>query len=245
MNWEHLRAFLWLQSRITANKSKRAGTLSNTLYTIILVLAVIVGIASFAGALAGGISLAHTERPALLMYVWDGLIAVFMFVWIMTLSIDLQRSELLPLEKFLHYPVSISGLFLINYVASILSEHVAMCLFIPAMFGLVIGIIIGKGVSMLLIFPLLLAFLLMVTAVTYQFRGWLAVLMMNKRHRRTVVTVVTVCSILLFQLPWLSSRILGHGSRRGRSPAISNVQQFTDQLPTINKVVPLGWLHMA
>jgi hypothetical protein len=33
MNWEHLRAFLWLQSRITANKSKRAGTLSNTLYT--------------------------------------------------------------------------------------------------------------------------------------------------------------------------------------------------------------------
>jgi hypothetical protein len=176
------------------------------------------------------------------LYVWDGLIAVFMFVWIMTLSIDLQRSELLPLEKFLHYPVSISGLFLINYAASILSEHVAMCLFIPAMFGLTVGIVIGKGVGMLLLLPLLLAFLLMVTAVTYQFRGWLAVLMMNKRHRRTVITAVTVCTMLIFQLPWLSTRIMGVGSRRGRSPSISNARQFASLLPTVNKVIPLGWL---
>ena len=240
MNWEHLRTFLWLQSRITANKSKRAGSLSSALHTVIVVLAVIVGIASFAGSLAAGLGLLRDESPTVLLYVWDGLIAVFMFVWLMTLSIDLQRSELLPLEKFLHYPVSISGLFLINYAASILSEHVAMCLFIPAMFGLAVGIVLGKGAGMLLLFPLLISFLLMVTAVTYQFRGWLAVLMMNKRHRRTVITAVTVATMLIFQLPWLSSRMFG--SRRGTSPGIFKIQQLSELAPVVNMVVPLGWL---
>jgi len=240
MNWEHLRTFLWLQSRITANKSKRAGSLSSALHTVIVVLAVIVGIASFAGSLAAGLGLLRDESPTVLLYVWDGLIAVFMFVWLMTLSIDLQRSELLPLEKFLHYPVSISGLFLINYAASILSEHVAMCLFIPAMFGLAVGIVLGKGAGMLLLFPLLISFLLMVTAVTYQFRGWLAVLMMNKRHRRTVLTAVTVSTMLIFQLPWLSSRMFG--SRRGTSPGIFKIQQLSELAPVVNMVVPLGWL---
>jgi len=240
MNWEHLRTFLWLQSRITANKSKRAGSLSSALHTVIVVLAVIVGIASFAGSLAAGLGLLRDESPTVLLYVWDGLIAVFMFVWLMTLSIDLQRSELLPLEKFLHYPVSISGLFLINYAASILSEHVAMCLFIPAMFGLAVGIVLGKGAGMLLLFPLLISFLLMVTAVTYQFRGWLAVSMMNKRHRRTVITAVTVATMLIFQLPWLSSRMFG--SRRGTSPGIFKIQQLSELAPVVNMVVPLGWL---
>jgi hypothetical protein len=115
-----------------------------------------------------------------------------------------------------------------------------MCLFIPAMFGLAVGIVLGKGAGMLLLFPLLISFLLMVTAVTYQFRGWLAVLMMNKRHRRTVITAVTVATMLIFQLPWLSSRMFG--TRRGRSPSISNIQQFSRLAPVINMAVPLGWL---
>jgi hypothetical protein len=40
-----------------------------------------------------------------------------------------------------------------------------------------------------------------VTAVTYQFQGWLASLMVNKRRRRMVIVLVTSTFILLGQLP--------------------------------------------
>jgi hypothetical protein len=46
--------------------------------------------------------------------------------------------------------------------------------------------------------------------------------------------------MLIFQLPWLSSRMFG--SRRGRSPVISSTLQFSELAPTVNMAVPLGWL---
>lgn len=54
---------------------------------------------------------------------------------------------------------------------------------------------------MLLVLPLLAAFVLMVTALTYQFQGWLASLMSNPRRRRTIIVLITMAFILLFQVP--------------------------------------------
>jgi ABC-2 type transport system permease protein len=242
MNWEHLRAFLWLRSRIKANMSKRASGLTNTLNTVLMVIAVIAAIAAFIGSLSLSYFLIAKQSPSIVLYVWDGVVSVFLFFWIVMLSVELQRSELLPLEKFLHYPISVSGLFLINYVASVLSEHTAVFVFIPAMLGLSLGLVLVRGVAMLWLFPLLLSFLLMVTALTYQFRGWLAVLMLNKRHRRTVVTVVTLVSVLLFQLPYLSTRVFG--GRRSRRPGITitSNEQLGQIAKTASMTVPLGWL---
>ena len=242
MNWEHLRAFLWLRSRIRANMSKRASGLTNPLNTLLMVIAVITAIAAFVGSLSLSYFLIGKQSPSVLLYVWDGVVALFLIFWIITLSVELQRSELLPLEKFLHYPVSVSGLFLINYVASVLSEHTAIFVFVPAMLGLSLGLVLDRGVAMLWLFPLLLSFLLMVTAVTYQFRGWLAVLMLNKRHRRTVVTVVTFVSILLSQVPYLSQRAFG--GRRSRRPGITitSNEQTAQIAKTASMTVPLGWL---
>src|SRR5678815_1272341 len=239
MNWEHLRAFLWLRARLNANEAKRASSLTNTLNTTLMILAIIIGIAAFAGSLALSYYLVAKQSPEVVLYVWDGVVAAFLFFWLVILSVELQRSELLPLEKFLHYPISVSGLFLINYVASVLSEHVAVFLFIPAMLGLSLGLVIGRGVAMLWLFPLLLAFLLMVTAVTYQFRGWLAVLMLNKRHRRTVVTVITLVTMLLFQLPYLSTRMMGRP--RSQRQAITSAEQLGQIAKTASMTVPLGW----
>ena len=47
-----------------------------------------------------------------------------------------------------------------------------------------------KGILLLPVLPALAAFLLMVTALTYQFQGWLASLMSNPRRRRTVIVVI-------------------------------------------------------
>ncbi len=63
------------------------------------------------------------------------------------------------------------------------------------MFGFALALVLtSRGSLLLRVLPLLAAFLLMVTALTYQFQGWLASLMSNPRRRRTVIVMITVCS---------------------------------------------------
>src|SRR6185369_10076515 len=73
--------------------------------------------------------------------------------------------------------------------------------FVPGMVGLILGQVFAGSVRMLLALPLLAAFVLALTALTYQFQGWLASLMSNPRRRRTVVVFVTGGFILLAQAP--------------------------------------------
>ena len=115
------------------------------------------------------------------------------------LLIELQRSELLSLDKFLHLPVSLKGAFLVNYFGSLV--NLTLALTVPAMAGLALGLVLGYGPAMLVLVTLVPTFLLMVTALTYQFQGWLASLMVNNRRRRTIIVVVTMSFILVAQLP--------------------------------------------
>jgi ABC-2 type transport system permease protein len=52
VNWRHLKAFVWLRSRLLVNQWRRAGSLNTILMSIILVVAVLMiiplGIGSFA-----------------------------------------------------------------------------------------------------------------------------------------------------------------------------------------------------
>src|SRR5262249_29390907 len=125
---------------------------------------------------------------------------VFLFAWLIGLLTQLQRSEALTLEKFLHLPVSLTSVFFINYVSSVLLSF-SLILFGPAMLGLALGLAFGRGPMMLLQLPLLASFLLSVTALSYQFQGWLAALMANPRRRRTVLVVLTAVVLLISQVP--------------------------------------------
>ena len=58
-----------------------------------------------------------------------------------------------------------------------------------------------KGPRLLVLFPLLATFLLMVTGITHQFREWLHVLMLNKRRRRAIIAFVATSFLLLVQVP--------------------------------------------
>src|SRR5262245_2744474 len=112
---------------------------------------------------------------------------------------ELQRSESLSMQNFLHLPVSVSGVFVLNYLGSLLS--LTMVVLVPAMVGLTLGMIFGHGPATIVVLPLLAAFLLALTALTYQFQGWIASLMINKRRRRTIVMLITTAFILLAQMP--------------------------------------------
>jgi hypothetical protein len=69
------------------------------------------------------------------------------------------------------------------------------------MIGLSIASVVTHGPAMLLLFPLVTGFILLVSGPTYQFRGWMATLMRDKRRRRLIITVVTISFVLMTQIP--------------------------------------------
>ncbi len=167
--------------------------------TILAVAALLIAAFMAVALFLIGLLLLPEAPPSVLLYVWDGVVLVFLFWWGIGILTELQRSEALSLDKFLHLPVSLTSAFLINYCSSLLS--LTMIVFLPAMIGLSFGLVFAFGPVMLLLFPLFAAFLLMVTALTYQFQGWLASLMANKRRRQTIIVMLTMGMILLCQLP--------------------------------------------
>ncbi len=201
MNGQHFRAFLWLRWRLRVNQIRKAGTANAVILAVLAALAGLFALLLFIAMFLVGLLALGESPPAVILYVWDGLVVAFLFTWLIALVADLQRSEALSLQKFLHLPVSPAGAFVVNYVTSLFS--LTMVVFAPAMLGLSLGLVFSRGAEELLLLPLLLAFLLMVTALTYQLQGWLAALMSNPRRRNTVIVVATLCAVLLAQLPQL------------------------------------------
>jgi ABC-2 type transport system permease protein len=199
VNWEHLKTYIWLRWRLSVNQVRRTGAIGVIISAILTALMMVGGFITFiAGLLVGILALSRVE-PWVMMAVWDGVAAAFVFFWLIGLMTELQRTELLSLNNFMHLPISLAGAFLINYLGS--SFGLSLVLFPPAMIGLAIGLTLSRGIAMLVLFPLIVAFFLMMTAVTYQFRGWLASMMTNPRRRRTIVAVISLLFILITQLP--------------------------------------------
>jgi hypothetical protein len=197
---QHLRAFLWLRWRLRVNQVRKAGTLNAVLLAILAGAGAILAVVLFVVGLLVGVFVLREVDPLVLLFVWDGLVVAFLFSWCVGLLTELQRSEGLSLDRFLHLPVSLSGVFLINYLSSLFSFN--LIVFVPAMLGLWLGLL-SRGPAMLLLLPLLVAFFLAVTALTYQFQGWLASLMTNQRRRRTIIVVLTMVFVILCQAPQL------------------------------------------
>ncbi|MFI5457497.1 MAG: hypothetical protein ACHRXM_18800 [Isosphaerales bacterium] len=212
MNWQHLQAFVWLRWRLLANQWRRAGALNAVLMIIVTVGALVTAVPLFIGCFTLGLYLIPKAAPAHLMYAWDGVVVVFLFCWGIGLVTELQRTEPLSLSKFLHLPVSVNGAFLINYVSSLL--RLSLIVFGPVMFAFALALIFVKGMLLLPVLPSLAAFLLMVTALTYQVQGWLAALMSNPRRRRTVIVATTMTFVLITQLPNLLNFYAPWGAQR-------------------------------
>ena len=229
MNWQHLRAFVWLRWRLLTNQWRRAGKVNAAILMIATVGALVTAIPLFIGCFMLGLYAIPKAEPAQLMYAWDGVIALFLLFWSIGLVTELQRTEPLSLSKLLHLPVSVKGAFLINYLSSLV--RLSLVVFGPIMLGYSLALVVEKGLSELLVLPLLAAFLLMITALTYQIQGWLASLMTNPRRRRTVIMSITAFFILCSQLPNLINfaRPWGNQGRADRS------KQLVEDLALVNR----------
>lgn len=223
MNWEHLKAFCWLRWRLSANAWRRGGAINALLMTILAIGTFVMAVPLFVGCFVLGLYVFPKATPVQLMYAWDGIVVGFIFFWSIGLLTELQRTESLSLAKFMHLPVSVNGAFLINYVSSLV--RLSTIVFVPILLGLGLSLPLSRGASMLTVLPATGAFLLMVTAVTYQFQGWLAALMSNPRRRRTVVMIVTVAFVLIFQLPNLVRFVGPWPGRRNAEQATKLVEE--------------------
>jgi hypothetical protein len=254
VNVGQLRAILWLRWRLRYNQLRRAGALNAILLAIFVVGAFIFAAIVFVASAVSGIFLPEDFTPPILLLIYDGLVVGFLFAWAIGVVSELQRSEVLTLEKFLHLPVSLTGAFFINYLSSLAS--LTLLIFGSALVGLSLGLIFSRGLAALLLLPLVVAFLFMVTALTYQFQGWLATLMVNQRRRRTIIFVVTVAFILICQLPNLinvarpwewgnqsSDHRMTASERREAEVHIWDQVQQTAWI--VNVVLPIGWLPLG
>ena len=135
MNRQHFRAFFWLRWRLLRQPdSNAAASPTRSSWRSWPSAPSCLAVVLFVGSSWSACSPCRGRSPTSCMYVWDGLVAGLLFCWAIGLLAELQRSEALSLEKFLHLPVSLSGAFLLNYLSSLFS--LTLMVFVPAMVGL-------------------------------------------------------------------------------------------------------------
>ena len=251
MNWSQLRTIIWLRWRLSRNQWSRGGKINAILTIIIAFIGLGIGfIGGIAGLLLGIFALAKAS-PQVMLVVWDLIFGVFLFFWLAGIVSEIQRSETIDISRMLHLPISLRNIFLVNYLASHLTFSII--LFLPAMLGLSLGLILGGRGFMILMFPLAIGVVFMITAWTYCLRGWLVTLMMNKRRRRTIIAGITFGFILLSQLPYILGN-LSHDRERHRPKITESVQsdqktpheskerEIPPGLLVAHKVVPFLWV---
>ncbi|HNY80810.1 MAG: hypothetical protein RBS72_07320 [Sedimentisphaerales bacterium] len=250
MDMDQLRTILWLRWRLSRNQWSRAGGLAATLTLIVVAIALAI---SAGGAVMGflcGVFILPKVPSLILLIIWDGLTLMFLFLCVASIVSDIQRSETIDIGRMLHLPISLRQIFVINYLASHLSLSVV--LLVPNMFGLALGLVLGRGPAMIWMLPLVMGFVFMITAWIYCLRGWLVTLMINPRRRRAIIAGVTVGFVLLTQLPNLVVQTVSdRGRHRQGAPADAPDAATSPGRPeatipplvlTAHKVVPLLWV---
>ena len=212
MNWSHLHTIVWLRWRLTRNQWSRGGPLNAIVALIVMSAALVIGVAGGGIGILMGIMVFNKLVPLALLGLFDTMVLVFLFFWMIGLMSELQRSESVDITRMRHLPVKLKDIFLINYVASHLC--VSIILFVPFMLGLTLGLACSRGTVMLWLAPLILGFFFMITAWTYCLRGWLAALMHNQRRRRAVIAGITMGFILVTQLPNLVMNVMPDKKRQ-------------------------------
>ena len=217
MNWNHLSALVWLRWRLRVNQLRRGGVGNQVVLAILAALVVMSAASLFVGGLVVGAAVLPQAPPVARVLVWDAAVAGFGFVWLIGLMAELQRAEGLSMAKLLPLPVSPAGGFAVNYVGSL--ANLTLATLGPGFAGLAAGAVSGDGPPALLLVPLLVSAGFALTAVTYQFQGWLAGLMTNPRRRRAVVAGVTVGVVLVSQLPNVAVQVFAGNTPAGPADA--------------------------
>jgi ABC-2 type transport system permease protein len=92
VKWRHLQAFIWLRWRLFVNQLRRGGAVNAVVQTLLAVNALGVAVVLSVVFFFVGLYALRDESPAIVLYVWDGLVAVFLIAWTVGILVELQRS---------------------------------------------------------------------------------------------------------------------------------------------------------
>jgi hypothetical protein len=240
--WRQFRALLWLRYRLAVNQVLRGGAANTVLLAALLTGVPLLSLAVFVLSFLAAFTSLDKSTPRDLLFVWDGVVVGFLMLWFTALAEDLRSAEALSPEKLLHLPVLPAGVFVLNYLGSLVKLWIV--LFVPALPGFVLGLAFARGPATLAGLPLVAAFVFMLTALAHQFQGWIGALMASPRRRRAAIVGVTFVLMLIIQVPnlamnfWMQRDLASHDAVReavardgGKLP-----DELRDELKEIDKV---------
>jgi len=254
MNWEQLKTVLWLRWRLTRNQLFRGSSIGGALLILLGFLCGSMILAIGAGATFAGYAALNSVKPDTILIVWTVVVLAFLFMWLMGLMVELQRSETIDLQRLMHLPVRLGQVFVINYIAS--HATLSILMLVPGMIGLALGLTLGRSGWFVLLLPLVCSTLFMITAWTYCLRGWLATLMSNPRRRRAVIMGLTLCFVLIAQGPNLYFNVIRRSHRPPRNESAEDRAKRTQasreegrqvllQMAAVEGFVPPLWLPIG
>jgi ABC-2 type transport system permease protein len=247
-----LQAVLWLRWRLTVNQWRRRGRLEAFLGSILILMAGLLGLSAFLAGTIGGAMILGGVEPTVVVYIWLGVTLAFLLCWGTGLLSELERSEVFDLQRLLHLPVPLGGIFVANYLASLFS--LTLLTAGPAMLGLALGGALARGPVMLGMVPLALAYVLAVTTATYWARGSVAGWLTNPRRRRAAAMAAVLLVVGAMQVPGLylmkstrDARERPKPARRAESnrlqpPAPTEFEAKVQAFIAAQPYVPLLWL---
>ncbi len=239
MNPQHLAAFVWLRQRLMLNQLRRAGV-GNQIVLALIAASLILGAG---GTLGGGIAVGGFVLPAApplgRLLAWDGLIVAFLFVRLISLLSDLQRTDGIAPAKYLHLPVSPAGAFVVNYVSALAAP--TLLFLVAAVVGLTLGQTLAGSPLTLLTLPLLLAFVFAVTAVTDLVQGAIASLALTPRRKQALSIVAAFVIVGVVQVPNLLNLT---GAFRGATKDLDR-DLVEPVARVVNLLLPPGWFALG
>ena len=243
MNWSQLKTLLWLRWRLSWNQLRKGRSLNMVLMTIATIGGYALALGTAFGGFFLGWKLLGGADPRATLLTLDIFTGVFLFSWIIGLLNELQRSEVIDIQRLMYLPISLPQLFGINYLAS----HFTFSLIaaVPALISLSIGLSLSVGWHMLLLIPLAMAFLIVVTSCTYCLRGWLVSLMVNQRRRRAITAGLTIAVVLIAQAPNIYFSLSGKMGRKSTRPPLAGslaTYGTSRESQLAHLVVPPLWL---
>jgi len=232
-----LWALLVLKLQLARNQTRLSDALALALLGVAGVLWTGVSVGAGAFCYLASASAAPKD-PNLLLLIFDVGVCGFLFLSLTGLVAQLQRAETVDFRKMMHFPVSLPGVFLLNYTASLFSSM--LILFASVMSGLVAGLYVRYGIAVFWGAALAALFHGMLAACLYSFRGWMASLMVGKRRRAWIVSLATLVFVVLIQLPNFLFLAMRHEGLERLSG-----ERTVDLLHKANVFFPPFWLSLG
>ena len=196
-----LLALVDLRIKLSRNQQAKAGSFNFYVSRVLFLLAWAASVSSFLATAFGGIYFFRVFSVDVCNSAWGVAAIVFVFYWAMMVFGQIQQTETIPLEKIQHLPLSLKGAFFLNFLSSYANS--ATWLGAPVLFGIALGVVFARGPAMLHLLVATIGLFLLVAALTYQIRSWVARLMRNQRTKSFAMMVVPCLMIVIFCLATL------------------------------------------